>query len=107
MQGEGTKVEYLPPPSFLPPRGEGGRDFYPDDFLDITTMKTVNLKLKIRVIGAEEWMAVVTLHPPHLSGVGEVTHSGGGEFDLSTYFNSHHLHIPSKPYINVFHSFET
>ena len=58
----------------------------------------------MRVLGAEEWTEA-TPTPPE--GRGEVTGSGGGEFDLSTYFNSHHLHIPSKPYIDVFHSFET
>ena len=40
--------------------------------------------------------------PPPTEGRGEVTGIGGGEFDLSTYFNSHHLHIPSKPILMFF-----
>ena len=66
MQGEGTEVEYLPPSFLLP----GGRDFYPDEFSNITTTKVVNLKPKIRVIGAEEWTAVVTLLLPPPEGRG-------------------------------------
>ena len=54
-------MEYLSP--FSPSREEGGgRDFYLDEFSNITT-KIVNLKPKMRVIGAKEWIAVVTLHP--------------------------------------------
>ena len=92
-------------PLFSLPGRKGGRDFYLDEFSNITT-KIVNLKPKMRVIGAKEWIAVVTLHPSPAKERGEIT-SSGNEFDLSTYFNSHHLHIRSKPYIDVFHSFET
>ena len=67
----------------------------------------MNLKPKVRVIGAVEWTAVVTLYPLPTRGEGELTSSGGGEFDLSTYFNLNHLHVPSKTYIDVFLSFET
>ena len=44
----------ISPPFFSPSPGEGWRDFYPDEFLNITTTKAVNLKPKMRVIVAEE-----------------------------------------------------
>ena len=65
--------------------GEG--EFYPDEFSNIKTKIIVNLKPKVRVIGAEEWTAVVTLHTPHpRRGGGGLVVVGRGEFDLSTYF---------------------
>ena len=70
MYGERTEVEYLPPP-FSPSPGEGGgREAYPNEFSNIITKIIVNLKPKVRVIGAEEWTAVVTLHPPPTLGEG-------------------------------------
>ena len=61
--GAGTEVESFPP---TPSQGEGrGGELYPDEFSNIISKMTVNLKPKVRVIGAEEWTAVVTLHPPH------------------------------------------
>ena len=41
--------------------------------------------------------------PSTLGEGGRGTSSGGGEFDLSTYFNSHHLHIPSKQLMFFIH----
>ena len=62
MQGVGTEVESLPP---SPSQGEGREgEFYPDEFSDIITKIMENLEPKVRVIGAEEWTAVVTLYPP-------------------------------------------
>ena len=73
--GAGTEVEFSP---FLPPRREGMEgEFYPDEFSDIITKITVNLEPKVRVIGAEEWTAVVTLHTPHPRRGGRGTSSGG------------------------------
>ena len=75
--GGGDRVGISPPPPFLPPWGKGeGREAYPNEFSNITTMKIVNLKPKMRVIVAEEWTAVVTLLPPPPEGRGEVTSSG-------------------------------
>ena len=54
----------LSPSLFSLPGGKGEGEFYTDEFSNITTTKIVNLKPKMRVIGAKEWTAVVTLHPP-------------------------------------------
>ena len=43
-------------------RGEG--EFYTDEFSNIITKIIMNLKPKVRVIGAVEWTEVVTLYPP-------------------------------------------
>ena len=52
-------------PPFSLPGGNGGEgEFYPDEFSNIKTKIIVNLKPKVRVIGTEEWTAVVTLHTP-------------------------------------------
>ena len=65
-------------PPFSLPGGNGGEgEFYPDEFSNIKTKIIVNLKPKVRVIGAEEWTAVVTLHTPHPRRGGRGTSSGG------------------------------
>ena len=57
----------------LPPRGKGREgEFYPDEFSNIITKIIVNLKPKVRVIGAVEWTAVVTLYPLPTRGEGGV-----------------------------------
>ena len=68
--GGGERGGISPPLPFSLPGGKGGREFYPDEFSNITTMKIVNLKPKMRVIVAEEWTVVVTLLPPPSEGRG-------------------------------------
>ena len=70
MQRAGTEVESLTPVSSQGGRGEG--EFYTDEFSNIITKIIVNLKPKVRVIGAVEWTAVVTLYPLPTRGEGGV-----------------------------------
>ena len=51
--GGGDRGGISPSPLFSLPGGKGGREAYPNEFSNITTMKIVNLKPKMRVIVAE------------------------------------------------------